>query len=169
MNGPFGFCGLRSQQALPARQCGPQLGFCNVRRQRLGGAAGFRIGQGFLRGPSSKPAFGKALGRGLGQADAGDRVIAIAGVHPLADPGKLHFQHRRMGAGRQQGQRGAETAARMGDLDRAGLAGRLRTDDLGPVGQQPRHGKAPAFGGFADRGGDKARGLPEAARSAGGL
>jgi hypothetical protein len=51
----------------------------------------------------------------------------------------------------KQGQRRAHAALAVADLYRTGLARHLFARNLGPVGQQTRHGKAARFTGHPDR------------------
>jgi hypothetical protein len=111
--------------------------------------------------------FGKAGGRGLGQADTRNRGIAVAGVHLLADLLFLHFQHRRVRAGGQDGQRRAEPLTPIVHLHRAGRAGGILADNLGPVGQKAGHGKAALFTHVANTLSQQARSPFEAPHAAG--
>ena len=108
------------------------------------------LGTGDRRRLESRGRFAEALRSGLGDFDARNRRVAVAGVYPFAQFGQARLDDGRRRARGQHGECCAEAAPPLGSTHRAADPCQVGPDDLGPVGEQTADCKAAAFAHFAD-------------------
>ena len=146
-------------------QSGPKAVVLDLASNGLGflsrGGAG-RWGRSFRQG--SKPGFAvrKSDGGCLGDADAGNRVVAIAGIHLLAQLRHLHGQHFSLWASGQDNQCRTKPLLRIADFHRCAYFRDRCTNNFRPMGQQPCDCKTTRFTCISKFLLDQSRGAPKA-------